>query len=64
MHVPQGVPLFRIRGIQSPELIREILIENRKIDDKRTIFGDKIVEILQKKYYCDGKYTYGKKMLP
>lgn len=58
-----------ISGLQLADLIahpsrREILVEYGKIDDRREIFGDKIVKILQHKYYREGGHIYGKKMLP
>jgi hypothetical protein len=61
-----------IAGLQLADLLahpsrREILLENKKIDDNRkNIFSEKIVEILKNKYdRQDGKiYGFGKKLLP
>lgn len=60
-----------ISGLQLADLIahpsrREILLENGKITDNRNdIFADRIVEILQGKYYARGDKVlgHGKKLL-
>lgn len=60
-----------IAGLQIADILahpsrREILIENKAIDKGDEVFGDKIINILQRKYYQkDGKINgYGKKYLP
>ncbi len=62
--------LNNIAGLQLADLVahpsrREILLDNKKIDDTRiNIFGDRIIAILQDKYDNDGGRIYGKKLLP
>jgi hypothetical protein len=61
-----------ISGLQVADLLahpskREILIENRLLSDVRDgIFGDKIIHILQSKYYQRNRQIkgYGKILLP
>ncbi len=59
-----------IAGLQLADILahpsrREILIENKKIDEKRkNLFADQIVKVLQRKYDRVEEKIYGKKMLP
>lgn len=57
-----------IAGLQIADLLahpsrNEILKENNLYAKNWPGFCAKIIEILQKKYYCEGKNCYGKKML-
>lgn len=62
--------LNNISGLQLADLIahpsrREILIANNKIDDARAnVFGNRVIDIIQRKYDNEGGRVYGKKMLP
>lgn len=62
-----------IAGLQLADLVahpsrRELLLEQRLIEDNRTVFGDQICAILQKKYYRHQRTGQiegcGKKVLP
>jgi hypothetical protein len=63
-----------IAGLQLADLVahpsrREILIQNKLIDDQRKVFGDRICEILGREKYLRNQRTghiegYGKKLLP
>lgn len=59
-----------IAGLQLADLVahssrREILLENGRIERTgNREFGDRIIEILQKKYDTDRERIFGKKMLP
>ncbi|MFC1676220.1 DUF3800 domain-containing protein [Planctomycetota bacterium] len=58
-----------IAGLQLADLLahpsrNEILVANNHKSVKLRVFGSKIVDILQEKYYRKGTTVYGKKMLP